>query len=266
MASRPGSHCFEPTLSSPVGLIEPWLTKRIQSLPLMSPMLFLPAHTTAYSGLLPGAAETPAALYRAMARFRASSVPGMRFWVTAGTSLTLLMASTCAREISKARATGSGPGLPLEAPWKAPRSDSAPAMTTAVRARPRPNLLTDPPMVRTLRAATREGAGPGRGDDGWWGVGAEPPNSDLVDHIIGECREPCQQRPNRPDRPNRPPRGRPGGGAPRSPRPPRPPWWSWRCRWRWRSAAAVTAAARSPATVPPRHRRRPARRRPWPAP
>src|SRR5258705_12993300 len=117
MASRPPTHWARPTLSRPVGLMEPWLTKRIQSLPLMSPMLFLPAHTTEYSGLLPGAAEAPAALNWAMARFRASSVPGARLWVTAGPSVGLLMASTWAWEIFRAWATESGPGLPLDAPW-----------------------------------------------------------------------------------------------------------------------------------------------------
>src|SRR5205823_209452 len=132
----------------------------IQSLPLMSPMLFLPAHTTAYSGLLPAAAEAPAALYWAVARSLASIVPGTRFWVTWGTSLTLLMASTWAWEIFSAWATDSGPELPLEAPWYAPRTDRAPAMTTAVRARPRRSLITAPPMVRTLPRPAAGAAGP----------------------------------------------------------------------------------------------------------
>ena len=95
MASRPPSHCLLPTLIRPVGLIAPWLTKRIQSLPLMSPMLFFPDHTTAYSGLLSGAAvpATCAALNWDTAAFRACRAPGIRFWVTWGTSLLLLMAS-----------------------------------------------------------------------------------------------------------------------------------------------------------------------------
>src|SRR5438067_687998 len=190
MASSPASHCLLPTLSRPVGLIEPWLTKRIQSLPLMSPMLFLPAHTTAYSGLLPAAAEAPAALYWAVARSLASIVPGTRFWVTWGTSLTLLMASTWAWEIFSAWATDSGPELPLEAPWYAPRTDRAPAMTTAVRARPRRSLITAPPMVRTLPRPEAVEA-PGRSScDGRCDVGCDvfgwSPNSDLVDHIIRE--------------------------------------------------------------------------------
>src|SRR5256885_13637028 len=105
MASRPPIHCLLPTLIRPVGLIDPWLTKRIQSLPLMSPMLFLPAHTTAYSGLLRAAASAPAALNLVMARFRAARAPGIRFWVTVGTSLLLLMASTRSLESLSAEAT-----------------------------------------------------------------------------------------------------------------------------------------------------------------
>src|SRR5713226_2208236 len=116
MASRPPIHCFVPTFSRPVGLIEPWLTKRIQSLPLMSPMLFLPDHTTAYPGLLPGAASAPAALNWVMARFGAARAPGITFWVTDGTSLVLLMASTCAREILSADSTDVGPELPVDTP------------------------------------------------------------------------------------------------------------------------------------------------------
>src|SRR5437588_1533049 len=116
MASRPPSHCLEPTLSSPVGLIDPWLTNRIQSLPLMSPMLFFPAHTTAYSGLLRAAASLPAALNLVMARFRASRAPGIRFWVTAGTSLVLLMASTRSLESLSADSTEFGPELPVDTP------------------------------------------------------------------------------------------------------------------------------------------------------
>ena len=104
MASRPPIHCFGPTFMRPVGLIEPWLTNRIQSLPLMSPMLFLPDQTTAYSGLLPGAGLS-VALNLVMARFRASRAPGIRFWVTAGTSLVLLMASTRSLESLSADAT-----------------------------------------------------------------------------------------------------------------------------------------------------------------
>src|ERR1044071_4631739 len=118
MASRPPSHCFVPTLSRPVGLIDPWLTKRIQSLPLMSPMLFLPDHTTAYSGLLNAAAVplSSAALNWVIARFRASRAPGIRFWVTLGTSLVLLMASTCSREVRSAESTEFGPELPVDTP------------------------------------------------------------------------------------------------------------------------------------------------------
>src|SRR3954467_11002791 len=105
MASRPPIHCFGPTFMRPVGLIDPWLTNRIQSLPLMSPMLLFPDHTTAYSGLLRAAASAPAALNLVMARFRASRAPGIRFWVTAGTSLVLLMASTRSLEVLSADAT-----------------------------------------------------------------------------------------------------------------------------------------------------------------
>src|SRR5436309_6743129 len=185
MASSPASHCLLPTLMRPVGLIEPWLTKRIQSLPLMSPMLFLPAHTTAYSGLLPGAAEAPAALYWAVARSLASIVPGARFWVTWGTSLTLLMASTWAWEIFSAWATDSGPELPLEAPWYAPRTDRAPAMTTAVRARPRRSLITSSsygayaPAAAAVEAPAVQAAMDVAMSVAtcWGGV----PNSDLVD-------------------------------------------------------------------------------------
>src|SRR3954447_15824780 len=115
MASRPARNCLEPTLSRPVGLIDPWLTKRIQSLPLMSPMLFLPAHTTAYSGLLRGAGSA-AALNLVMARFRASRAPGIRFWVTVGTSLVLLMASTRSLESLSAESTEFGPELPVDTP------------------------------------------------------------------------------------------------------------------------------------------------------
>src|SRR5438105_11275651 len=115
MASRPPSHWARPTFSRPVGLIDPWLTKRIQSLPLMSPMLFLPDHTTAYSGLLRGAGLT-AALNLVMARFRASRAPGIRFWVTVGTSLVLLMASTRSRESLSADSTEFGPELPVDTP------------------------------------------------------------------------------------------------------------------------------------------------------
>src|SRR4051794_3683846 len=113
MASRPPTHCLVPTFSRPVGLIKPWLTKRIQSLPLMSPILFLPDHTTAYSGLLMGAGAS-AALNWAMARFRASRAPGIRFWVTFGTSLVLLMASPRSLEILSAEPTEFGPEFPVD--------------------------------------------------------------------------------------------------------------------------------------------------------
>src|SRR5258706_13478167 len=109
MASRPPTHWARPTFSRPVGLIDPWLTNRIQSLPLMSPMLFLPAHTTAYSGLLRAAASAPAALNLVMARFRASRAPGIRFWVTVGRWLVLWMASAAPLEILSAGATECGP-------------------------------------------------------------------------------------------------------------------------------------------------------------
>src|SRR5712671_4299480 len=115
MASRPPTHCLVPTLRRPVGLIDPWLTNRIQSLPLMSPMLFLPDHTTAYSGLLRGAGLS-AALNLVMARFRASRAPGIRFCVTAGTSLVLLMASTRSLESLSAESTEFGPELPVDTP------------------------------------------------------------------------------------------------------------------------------------------------------
>src|SRR5581483_7958949 len=118
MASRPPIHCLLPTLIRPVGLIAPWLTKRIQSLPLMSPMLFLPDHTTAYSGLLKGAAvpAASAALNWAMAKFRVCRAPGIRFCVTLGTSLVLLMASARCRAVVSAEATKFDCELPLDRP------------------------------------------------------------------------------------------------------------------------------------------------------
>src|SRR5581483_9339691 len=100
----------------PVGLIDPWFTNRIQSLPLMSPMLFLPDQMTAYSGLLAIGAFDPAALNWAMARSLAWIAPGIRFWVTSGTSLMLLTASTRSLERRSADSTESGPAFPVDIP------------------------------------------------------------------------------------------------------------------------------------------------------
>src|SRR5581483_7350329 len=256
MASSPGRNCLEPTLSRPVGLIEPWFTNRIQSLPLMSPMLFLPDHTTAYSGLLPAAASAPAALNWATARSRASSVPGMTFWVTDGTSWMSLMASTRSCEIFRAWSTEPGPAPAVEAPWYMARSDSAPATPTAARARPRRNLFTTPPMVHTLPARCGWSAPGRRCGDGQCDVRCDvqvggDSKSDLVDHIIGQWEERCQHSLKSA---NLPALTTLCGGSRRfSSEGARSSWpSSW--RWLWRRAEAEAMTARPEGATPRRRR------------